>query len=96
MGAAKQQMLHHQDQLSVATNIAVEADVLSRCEMHEDVVLDNETDHAAAYKLANWKFNHGELQDVFETRREMTDAIQEAILNSSSFGCNSCESVLDD
>jgi Bacteriophage lambda ea8.5-related domain len=95
MGFAKEQMLHHQDQIAVATDIAVEAGVLSRCEFH-DTVLDNETEPTDAYKLANWKFSHGKLRDAFETRREMTDAVQEAIQDSSSFGCGLCESILDD
>lgn len=96
MGAVKEWMLHHDYQLEVATDIAVEAGVLSRCEYHEEIVLDNETDHADAYKLANWKFSHGELRNMFETRREMTDAIQEAIENAGSFGCGICESEMDD
>lgn len=96
MGAVKEWMIHHDYQLEVATDIAVEVGVLSRCEYHADIVLDNETEHTDAYKLASWKFSRGELRDVFKTRKEMTDAIQEAIQNAGSFGCGICAKMMDD
>lgn len=96
MGVVKQWMIHHDYQLEVATDIAVEAGVLRRCEYHDDIVLDNEIEHTDAYKLANWRFSHGQLRDVFKTRKEMTDAIQETIQSAGSFGCGICAKMMDD
>jgi hypothetical protein len=96
MGAVKEWMIHHDYQLAVATDIAVEAGVLSRCEFHEDIVLDNLEDPSGAYKLGNYKFSKGVLRDVFETRTQMTDAIKEAIQDAGPFGCGICAKMLED
>lgn len=62
----------------IALQIAVEADVLERCEFHEIAYEGNE-EIESAYKLGNCKFSSGELSDTFESRREMTDYIQEVV-----------------
>jgi hypothetical protein len=96
MGYMKELMLKQEYQASVATDIAVEAGALERCEYHEDIVLDPMGDYTPAYKLGNYRFSQGQLRDVFESRTEMADAIKAAIDDACMFGCPYCAKMLHD
>jgi hypothetical protein len=96
MGWAKDEMMRHQDQLVEATEIAVQAGVLKRCEFHDDIVWDVFGDHAEAYKIGNARFTAGELRADFRSRRELTDAIKAAIEHSGVSGCPLCAKLLED
>ena len=69
MGQAKKEMMRREELHLQATEIAVDAGVLRRCEWHEDVVLDTGGDPSDAYRLGNARFSRGEAGD-FRSRRE--------------------------
>ena len=81
MGQAKKEMMRQEELLYEAADIAVEAGVLRRCKYHPDIVWDNHGDRSDAYKLGNARFSRGEVGD-FRSRRELTDAIKNAIEQS--------------
>ena len=89
MGLAKRLLEHQENQRTAATQIACEAGCLAECEFHERTFVDQHSDPSDAYRLGNSKFTKGELESVFHTRREMTDAIAAAI-KSSAAECPSC------
>ncbi|MGA7576626.1 MAG: hypothetical protein ACLQUW_10835 [Desulfobaccales bacterium] len=68
-------------QRDIALEILFESDVLRRCPIHEDSILAGGADIEDAYKLGNYLFTNPsdewDLPGIFETRREMTDAIKE-------------------
>ena len=88
-------MMEHKDnQRAVATDIALRAGVLVRCEFHETVYDALAGDDAAAHELGNSLFSSGELKGVFSDREEMTDAIQAAI-DEAGPECYSCAKSQD-
>ena len=95
MGLTKRWMESQEAKREEATDIAVQAGVLERCDIHEEIVCDTFGDPTEAYKLANAKFTADELQEDYESRRELTDKIKEAIEESSD-DCPYCEKILAD
>lgn len=79
MGMAKRHMEEEESKLNVATDIAIQAGVLQRCEYCESTVFQGNEDIEDAYKLGNTLFTSGEVNGQFESRREMTDFIQGAV-----------------
>ncbi|HBT0399322.1 TPA: hypothetical protein MA053_002474 [Klebsiella pneumoniae] len=79
MSIIKRHMEDQQDKFNVATNIAIEAGVLERCEYCEATVFQGDEDIEEAYKLGNTQFSKGKFEGFFESRREMTDAIKDAV-----------------
>jgi hypothetical protein len=73
----------------MAVEIAIEAGVIKRCEIHEDVILEDGADIEDAYRLGNYKFTNGELADTFRDRREMTDTIKEMV-EWHGYGADEC------
>lgn len=73
--------------LEEAEDIAIEADVLKRCENHPEEVWETGDDHEGAYKLGNSRFTSRNLRNHYSARRELTDAIQRAIQEAGAFGC---------
>jgi len=67
------------EKLEFATDIAVEAGVLKPCERHIDYFRVTGKGAENAYRLGNAKFPAGGLSRVFSSRREMTDAIKQAV-----------------
>ena len=96
MGRAKNEMMRQESLLGEATGIAVDAGVLERCEFHSEIVWDLSGDREDAYKLGNARFSKGELLNHFESRRELTDAIKDAIEQSGMDGCPRCAKMLED
>ena len=90
MGIAKRMMEENEQQLGVAINIAVEADVLAQCEFHNDVFFEGSEDITEAYKLGNAKFSRGELEGDFDDRTQMTDLIKEVVEENCADECHSC------
>ena len=76
-----------------AISIALAAGVLRKCEYHE-MLMPTGRSIEAAYKLGNALFTAG--RRGFYGRREMTDAIKQAVENNSSDECYFCERWLDD
>ncbi|MDO6707887.1 hypothetical protein [Photobacterium sp. 1_MG-2023] len=79
MGIAKRHMEHMEDQINVATEIAIEAGVLERCEYCEATVFQGEEDVEEAYKLGSHRFKNGDFGGLFESQLELTDAIKESV-----------------
>jgi len=97
MSFVKRMMEERQYQRGVAISIAIQAGVLRVCEYHEDCIFDGGHDREGAYKLGNAKFTAGELTEVFETRKEMTDSIKDAI--EDNYGpdeCPRCAKIRED
>ena len=59
------------------------------------IVWDLSGDREDAYKLGNARFSKGELLNHFESRRELTDAITDAIEQSGMDGCPRCAKMLE-
>jgi len=78
MSIVKRALEADQDRFNVATEIAIDAGVLERCEFCEATVFRGDEEVDEAYKLGNTKFTQGELKGTFASRREMTDAIKAA------------------
>lgn len=96
MGRAKDEMMRQEAQIEEATEIAVKAGVLKRCEYHPDIVWDNFGEHEEAYKIGNAMYSAGELQTRFASRRELTDAIKSAIAQAGIGPCPACAKMLED
>ena len=96
MGRAKDEMMRQEALLDVATGIAVDAGVLEQCEFHPEIVWEIHGDREDAYKLGNARFSKGGLLNHFKSRRELTDAIKDAIEQSGMDGCQICAKLLED
>jgi hypothetical protein len=97
MSGIKRLMEQHEEQQRVATRIAVEAGVLKVCEYHSDFLFAGPAEKESAYKLGQWKFSNDQLKDVFDDRREMTDAIKAAIEEwEHCEKCARCEHLWND
>lgn len=94
MGYYKQLEEQNQHKREIAIQIAIEAEVLERCEYHEECTFEGGVDISEAYKLGNKKFTNGELLDIFESRREMTDLIKE-VVEESPLECSRCDHLLN-
>ncbi|MYM69243.1 hypothetical protein GTP45_20715 [Pseudoduganella sp. FT55W] len=90
MGGAKRMMEEEESKRQVALGIAIEAGVLEQCPSHDDCVYLGGEEIESAYKLANYKVSHGELADVFDDRREMTDIIKAVVDDNSADECYAC------
>jgi len=77
-----------------ATTIAIDAEVLARCEWH-GVVYDNLVDRTDAYKLGNSLYSRGLLGNVFLDRMDMTDSIK-AVIEQCPDECWECERMRSD
>jgi hypothetical protein len=96
MGLVKHAMEHHEHMREVAIGIAVQAGVLQKCMVHEDIVFEGGNDIEGAYKLANWRFTRGLLADTFPTRKIMTDCIKGVVEEHAGTECGCCAKVMDE
>lgn len=81
----------------IALQIALEAGVLTQCEFHEDYIYEGGEEIESAYKLANHKFSHGEIEGVFSNRREMTDTIKDVVEDHNTADeCYACAKNRDE
>jgi hypothetical protein len=84
-------------QRDAAISIAVSAGLLRRCEWHPEIVLQGDrTRIEDAYRWGNAKFSRGGLAGIFESRREMTDAIKYAENEHGLDDCPRCDKLLAD
>ncbi len=96
MGGAKQMMEEHEGKLGVAMELALEANVLEKCEYHDDCIYAGSEDIESAYKLGNYKLSNGELEAVFKDRREMTDLVKEVVEDHQGDECFACAKNRDE
>jgi hypothetical protein len=83
------QLLEEQAQLRAAVNIALTARTVKVCTHHPDVLLRGTEDIARAFSLGNFKFSADELNDVFDSAHQVTDAIK-AIVQQVLADCPKC------
>lgn len=98
MGIAKQMMMESEQKAHMMVNVLVDAQVLQKCDIHDDIVYQNSgADNLVdAYKLANTRWNDG-FSDHFKDRREMTDLIKSLSEDGDYAGyrCEQCASQRD-
>lgn len=91
MGGTKRTIEREEAKRNIAVQIAVEAGVLKPCVRHEDILLEGSEDAESAYMLGNRKFTNGDVDTIFDSRREMTDFIKSAITENGVYACAACE-----
>lgn len=96
MGVSKRALEDLQDQQNIGLAIAVEAGCLEECERHEGTYIDAGIGLEDAFKLGNYKMSNGLLDGHFETRREMTDAVQAAFEHHAVGECYGCVRIEDE
>ena len=84
--AVTEQEERHNALVGEATDIAIEAEVLERCEFHGCVWVTGHPEEDA-YTLAEAKFSRGELRNDFRSQQELKDAIRDAIQEAYLGGC---------
>ncbi|CAM2822028.1 hypothetical protein [Vibrio neptunius] len=89
MSGTKRYWEHQEAKRQAATQIAIESGALRECEVHDDILLEGSSDIEEAYKLGNFKFTQGQLNGVFDSRKEMTDLILEA-KELANYQCERC------
>jgi hypothetical protein len=93
MGQAKHEIMKAEERNDLALSIARRAGVLDFC-AHHGVSSQSGGDIEDAYKLGNTLFTSGEVSGQFESRREMTDAIKNAV-ESCAHECYDCSDFRD-
>jgi hypothetical protein len=81
-----------------AAEIAASTHALVRCPIHSDVLLNNCDDAAlqGAYKLGNFLVTKGEIDlPAGFTRRDLSDAIKDAVINGET-DCPRCAYLFKD
>lgn len=79
-----------------ALELAIEAGVLKNCPYHEGSIYLGNKEIESAYKLADSKWQAGEINtDYFKTRKEMTDSIKELVSEHEHYSCNPCQDMTD-
>tara|TARA_R110001583_G_scaffold9096_7_gene42897 strand:+ start:3602 stop:3907 length:306 start_codon:yes stop_codon:yes gene_type:complete len=96
MSITKRWMEQEEHKLNVATEIAIQAGVLERCEFCESIVYQTGENVEEAYKLGNTQFSRGELE-AFDSRKEMTDAVKATVENPdhASDCCHHCDEMMN-
>ena len=92
MGMQKRLLEEYEAQRSVAESIAIEAGVLSVCELHDETYAPG-NDIEDAYKYGNDKFTKGDLRCRFEDRKELTDVIKDVVTDCPD-ECSRCADVI--
>jgi hypothetical protein len=96
MSFAKRLMERHDEQRSAAMRIALQAGALKRCEFHEDCVFEGDHDIEGAYRLGNSMFSRGELREIVDSRKEMTDCIKDVVEDHRGDECPRCAKFRDE
>lgn len=93
MGMQKRLLEEYEEQRSVAEYIAIEAGVLSVCELHDEIYAPG-NDIEDAYRYGNSKFTKGDLACRFEDRKELTDVIKDVVTDCPD-KCSRCARIMD-
>ena len=96
MSQAKRELERAENHARIAMGIAIESGVVKLCEFHGYPILNVEfREYEAAYRLANAMYSQGKLPD-FKSRRELTDAIKDAIDDQALIECPGCAKHRDE
>lgn len=90
MGGSKRMMEEEEQKRLVALQISIDAGVLKQCKIHDECIYEGSKEVESAYKLANFRVSQGELENVFENRKEMTDLIKEVVEEHGADECYVC------
>lgn len=99
MGFTKRLLAQQEQRRDTAIGIAIRAGILRSCEHHGEAYLADKFVSAEvepAYRLGNAKFTRGDFKEVFGSRREMTDAIKDAVDDFALDYCPICDKMLSD
>ena len=85
------------DRWFTARGIAIKAGAIRTCEYHGDCLMvgDREKDRDA-YRIANSRFNKGELGDLFDSREQLNETIKAAIDEIALDYCPRCDKLRED
>ena len=75
---------------AIAVSILLAVDYFERCEYHEEVIYQTYGELEEAYKYGNANWEKNGYSEVFESRREMTDAIK-SVAEDPDYGNDQCE-----
>jgi hypothetical protein len=95
MSGAKEMIALAEEQWDAATEIAVDAGVLKRCEYHGVIYDPLAGDNTPAYKLGNYRLSAGKLGRLFSSPREMTDTVK-AVVEDAGMDCYICAKERED
>ncbi len=97
MGQSKRHMEEQERKRDDALAIAIQAGVIEECEFHPGTYYDGGADIEEAYKLGNFLFSQGDVEGAFDSRREMTDFIKEAVEEYHAVDeCQCCAKIRDE
>jgi hypothetical protein len=91
MGLQKTFVMEAEEKRAEALRIAIRAKVLGCCERH-DVHYGTWEEVANAYKLGNYLLSKKELNNQYESSRELTDLIKDVVENA----CDKCYACAED
>lgn len=97
MGAMSELAIVMDELRATAAEVAAQTRALVRCPIHGDVLMNNCDNYAlqGAYKLANYKVSKGEIElPMGLTRRDLTDAIKEAV-EERELDCPRCANLFE-
>lgn len=95
MSDSKRKLEDEERKRTIAIDIALETEVLERCEYHEDCLIKGRQDIEAACKLGEARFNAGKLEDLFESKEDVTDTIKKVVSEDMPLECPRCANWLD-
>jgi hypothetical protein len=95
MSGIKRLMEAVEEKRGKAKDIARRAGVLKVCEYHDELFLSGEKEIVEAYKSGNARWDKDSLEDVFESRREMTDYIKEEVEDAAE-ECWMCAKIREE
>ena len=86
-----------EERARAAMSIAIAGGSVTVCPNHSDVLMDTgERDHSYSYRVGNARFTAGDLDDLFDSPRDMTDAVKAAINEIGLTSCPRCDKMLED
>jgi hypothetical protein len=92
MGITKDAYLRELDQQAMAEELAVEWGMLKRCRWHSDFTYQEDWDLERMYRMAAWKFKHGQISGPFSDQKELTDSLKTVVENAPT-ECPRCEKM---
>ncbi len=86
-----------EDQEQWAMQTLMGSGVLTRCRIHNDVILDSGNDASSAYKLGTYLYQKDNCSNLFNTLSEARDAIKDAYESYCGIDdCPQCSKYIDD
>lgn len=96
MSLVKRQMERNQKKRKVALGIALEAEVLRCCPIHEDTIIGGSDEVEDAYELGEAKFTTDEsLSGIFDSQEEMKEYIKEVVEENAEGECGQCSRAME-